>query len=244
MPMKQEWFGEWFNSPYYHILYHNRDHKEAASFIDNLCELLKIMPYHHILDLGCGKGRHAIYLNKKGCMVDGLDLSEQNIQLAKKFENKRLHFYKHDMRELFRENTYDFVLNMFTSIGYFDNPDENLKTIKAVSKGLKNGGALVIDFLNPYRVVHELVEEEIKNVKGIEFHINRRYENGYIIKDISFVDGDESFCFHEKVQAIRRTDFMDYFNKSGLEVENIFGDYNLNNYVSEKSDRMIFIVTK
>ena len=81
-PIKQfnmEWFSEWFNSPYYHILYQNRDYKEAESFIENLIHKQHFVRTQHFLDLACGKGRHAIYLNSKGFKVLGLDIAPESI---------------------------------------------------------------------------------------------------------------------------------------------------------------------
>ncbi|MCZ6900895.1 MAG: methyltransferase domain-containing protein, partial [Bacteroidetes bacterium] len=100
--IKKEWFGEWFDSPYYHILYKHRDHEEARAFIDRLNIFFQWATSDKILDLACGKGRHSIYLNKQGLDVVGLDLSAENVKAAKTHENSRLHFYVHDMREVFR----------------------------------------------------------------------------------------------------------------------------------------------
>ena len=115
----KEWFGEWFDSPYYHILYRDRDYQEAHAFIDKIVKYFDLHSTDAILDLACGKGRHSIYLNEKGYNVVGVDLSAQNITFASQYGNDRLHFYRHDMREVFRESTFDYVLNMFTSFGYF-----------------------------------------------------------------------------------------------------------------------------
>ena len=90
MSKKKEWFGEWFNSPYYHILYKDRDSSEASTFIDNICVYLGFSETDEILDLACGKGRHAIYLNKKGFEATGIGLSEENIKYASQFSNAKL----------------------------------------------------------------------------------------------------------------------------------------------------------
>src|SRR5690606_24981632 len=115
MEISREWFGEWFNSPYYHILYKHRDMNEARRLIDKLDERFQFRPGQKFLDLACGKGRHAIYMNRKGLDVIGVDLSPQNIAEAKVHENDRLHFFVHDMREIFSHATFDYVVNLFTS---------------------------------------------------------------------------------------------------------------------------------
>ncbi len=243
MPRRKEWFGEWFDSPYYHVLYGHRDYNEARYFIDNLSVHLNIRPEDQIMDLACGKGRHSIYLNEKGYNVVGLDLSEQNIEHAKQYENERLRFQVHDMRKPYAEDKFNYVLNMFTSFGYFETKQEHEDAICAVAKALKSDGKFVLDFLNPYTVINHLVEEEVKLIEGIEFHIIRDVsDNGYILKDIRFEHKCKSYHFQEKVKALRRSDFLDYFKTAGLIVKELFGDYDLNAYQAEKSERMIFVL--
>lgn len=245
MAEAKEWFDEWFDSPYYHVLYKHRDYEEARLFIDHLVQELQICKQHRILDLACGKGRHAIYLNKKGFDVVGVDLSEQNIQHAQQYENDRLHFYVHDMRHPLQTSHYDFVLNLFTSFGYFDSVEENAQAIEEVSEALRPGGRFVLDFLNPYTVIHQLKPAETKIVEGVSFDIGKTLsEEGYIIKDIRFTDKGEDYHFQERVKAIRYVEFLDYFRQAGLMVEEVYGDYNLHPYKREESDRMIFVVSK
>src|SRR5690606_8758177 len=116
---EHEWFKDWFNSPYYHLLYNHRDENEAIFFLDNLIAKLQPKPDARILDLACGRGRHAVYLRTKGFDVTGVDLSPENIRLAATTAGERLHFYVHDMRYLLLSNYFDLVLNLFTSFGYF-----------------------------------------------------------------------------------------------------------------------------
>ena len=81
--MKQEWFEQWFDTKYYHILYKNRDFEEARQFIDNLIGYLDPPKKSKILDLACGKGRFSLYLAEKGYDLTGVDLSQESIEYAK-----------------------------------------------------------------------------------------------------------------------------------------------------------------
>jgi len=244
MKKTKEWFGDWFDSPYYHVLYKHRDTKEAKSFIDHLISYFKFSKNDLIEDLACGKGRHAIYLNQKGFKVVGLDLSIQNIEYAKQFENEQLTFHVHDMRLPWEGDKFDYILNLFTSFGYFETKGENQQAITSIAHGLKKGGKLLIDFLNPYTVINNLVPEEIKRVNGIDFHIQKFIKGEFIVKEISFEDKGATYDFQERVKAIRRIKFLDYFKHANLQVIDLFGDYNLNPYIAEKSERMIFVLEK
>ncbi|HET8810526.1 MAG TPA: class I SAM-dependent methyltransferase [Flavobacteriaceae bacterium] len=236
----QSWYSSWFDTPYYHILYKDRDHNEAHDFMRNLVRFLELKKGASILDLACGKGRHSIYLNKLGFDVTGADLSGNSIAFAKQFENETLHFEKHDMCEPFGKR-FDAVFNLFTSFGYFENPEDNLRTIKAIKTDLKPNGFGVIDFMNVDFVIENLVPSETKSRKGIDFHIERWVENGFIFKQIDFQDEGENFSFTEKVKALHLKDFQTYFEEAEVELEHVFGDYDLHDFDKESSPRLILI---
>lgn len=234
------WFASWFDSPYYHILYKDRDYEEAQLFVDNITNYLNLPEDSKILDLACGKGRHSIYMNKLGYNVTGADLSPNSIEEAKKYENDTLHFEVHDMREPF-EQKFDAIVNLFTSFGYFENDADNLLTLKAIQHSLTEYGFAVIDFMNVNRVINNLVPEELKTVEGIDFHIKRYHQDGYIIKDIDFEDDGEKFHFTERVKALTLQDFQSMMDEAGIYLLDIFGDYKLRKFHKDESERLILI---
>lgn len=242
--MPKKWFQNWFNSPYYHILYKKRDDEEAELFIDNLCSFLKPHKAARMLDIACGRGRHAIYLNKKEFDVTGIDLSFSSIKFAQTFENNKLHFYVHDMRYNFYINYFDFAFNLFTSFGYFETDKEHINALKTFSKALKKDGKLVLDYMNSQKIINHLVTKEKKEVEGIDFHISRKVENGKIIKSIAFEHKNKKFDFKEEVKDFKLDDFKRLFNAAGLNITQIFGDYHLNNFDVNQSDRLIFVCEK
>ncbi|MAZ72566.1 MAG: SAM-dependent methyltransferase [Flavobacteriaceae bacterium] len=235
-----DWYASWFDTPYYHILYKDRDNAEANSFMDRLTQFLQLEENDTILDLACGKGRHAISLSQKGFQVTGVDLSPSSIAFAKQFESERLKFRVHDMCLPYPQR-FNAVFNLFTSFGYFENEDDNLRTIKAIKKELKANGHGVIDFMNSEYVIKNLVPAEVKEVEGITFHIKRYVSEGYIFKEIKFQHNDIPFSYTERVKALRLADFKEYFEKAGLKTAHCFGDYHLNEYDEATSDRLILI---
>ncbi|MFK7000479.1 class I SAM-dependent methyltransferase [Flavobacterium oreochromis] len=236
----ENWFETWFNSPYYHILYKDRNDEEAQLFMDNLTHYLNLPEEAKILDLACGKGRHSIYLNQLGYDVTGVDLAENSIIEASKSSNNKLRFKVHDMRK-HTEEKYDAVLNLFTSFGYFENENDNLKTLIAIKESLTEYGFAVIDFLNANYIINNLVPEEIKTVNEIVFHIKRYVENGHIFKEISFEDKGEKYHFIEKVRALRLEDFEKMMEEAGIYLLEIFGDYKLRKFYKNESERLIMI---
>jgi SAM-dependent methyltransferase len=239
-----KWFADWFNSPYYHILYKDRDEREAQHFIDNLITYLQIKKESKLIDIACGKGRHATYFNKLGFDVVGLDLSKNSITTAKQNENERLQFFTHDMRKTFKENSFHVVTNLFTSFGYFDNDKDEQEAVNAMSDNLKSDGILIIDFMNAKKVIAHLVESEQKQIQDITFNIRRKFEDNYIIKDISFSDKERNYNFQEKVKALTLSDFSDFISNAGLKIIDIFGNYKLENFNATSSERLILICKK
>jgi ubiquinone/menaquinone biosynthesis C-methylase UbiE len=237
------WFAHWFDSPYYHTLYKNRDEKEAQVFIDNLIEYLQIPKGSKLIDIACGKGRHAKYFNQKGMDVVGVDLSPNSINTAKKDENKSLKFSVHDMREIYKENTFNIVTNLFTSFGYFEDNKDEQKAINAMSSNLKKEGLLIIDFMNVKKVIANLVLNEQKTINCIRFDITRQVKDGYILKNIRIIDKEQQ-QFQEKVKAITLANYTEFIANAGLKIIDIFGNYKLDNFDEEISDRLILICKK
>ena len=242
--MPKKWFHNWFNSPYYHILYKKRDEEEAEHFIDNLCSYLKPPAEARMLDIACGRGRHAIYLNKKEYDVTGIDLSFGSINFAQQLENKKLHFLVHDMRYPFYINYFDFAFNLFTSFGYFDTDREHINALKSFKKSLKKDGILVLDYMNSQKIINHLVERETKEIDNVTFHISRMVENGKIVKTIDFEHKKKSYYFKEEVKDYKLADFKRLYDEAGLSIKAIFGDYELRDFNIDQSDRLIFICQK
>ncbi|QOG90448.1 methyltransferase domain-containing protein [Flavobacterium columnare] len=236
----ENWFETWFNSPYYHILYKERNDQEAQLFMDNLTHYLNLPEEAKILDLACGKGRHSIYLNQLGYDVTGVDLAENSIAEAAQFSNEKLQFKVHDMRER-TEEKYDAVFNLFTSFGYFENESDNLKTLIAIKESLTEYGFAVIDFLNVNYVINNLVPEEIKTVDGIDFYIKRDLREGHIFKQINFEYKGKKYHFTEKVRALTLQDFETMMEEAGIYLLEIFGDYKLRKFYKNESERLIMI---
>lgn len=239
-----EWFDEWFDSQYYHILYKSRDSKEAEVFISNLAKHLKLESNSKVLDLACGKGRHAVYLNKLGFEVLGLDLSENSISQACEFSNERLKFLAHDMRESFPKKSFDVVFNLFTSFGYFNDSKQDLKTLNNIKDALKPKGYFVFDFLNIQYIENNLVSNEEKLVDGIYFNLKRYFKRGSLYKNIKFNIGSQEYEYTERVDSLKYHHLLEYFKVVGMEVKGIFGDYDLNSFDINTSKRLIFITQK
>lgn len=242
--MRKEWFAEWFDSPYYHLLYKSRDENEAEIALNNLLHALALPPGCRVLDLACGKGRHSRFLAEKGFQVTGIDIAQASITYARTFEQPGLEFYQHDMRKSFRLNYFDAVMNMFTSFGYFETDADHLLALKNVAKDLRPGGLFLLDFFNANFVRKNLVHSEVKTIDNLSFTLKRWVRSGYVFKSVEFQTGGRLFHFREKVRLFDLNHFQMLFDSAGLVLRQSYGDYDLSTFDENNSKRLILIAEK
>lgn len=239
-----QWFEVWFDSPYYHLLYQQRNEREARHFLDALHGHFHFQTDHKVLDLACGKGRHARYLRSLGPEVTGIDLSVSSIAEAKQFEAPGLSFQVQDMRKPFGMECYDFMLNLFTSFGYFEAENDNVQVIKNMAQALRSQGKVVLDYLNPYFMLKHLEPFELRGCDGVIFEIRREINKGHVIKTIVVIDQGDYHRYQEKVRLLFPEDFEAYFQTAGLRLVSIYGDYNLKLFEKFSSSRLILVGEK
>ncbi|HTL09872.1 MAG TPA: class I SAM-dependent methyltransferase [Chitinophagaceae bacterium] len=246
MAASGEWFRDWFNTSYYHQLYFNRDETEAAAFIHRLLNYLKPDPDALLIDVACGRGRHAKMLAQHGYSVTGIDLSAENISVAKAFETEKLQFFQHDMRLPFWINFFDYAFNFFTSFGYFRTEREHYNAVRTIAQSLHPGGTLMMDYLNVHYAEDHLVHKSEKEIDGVNFFLTKWYDESYFYKKILVEDErlEAPLEFTEKVAKFSLGDFNDMFAFHDLQLQEVFGNYQLGSYDVKKSPRLIMIARK
>jgi SAM-dependent methyltransferase len=246
MVVPTEWFKDWFNSPYYHKLYFERNEEEAAAFIYLLLEKLKPDPGAFMLDAACGRGRHSRMLAGKGYDVTGIDLSFDSIRFAQKFETEHLHFFQHDMRLPFWINYFHYAFNFFTSFGYFRTEREHYNAVRTISQSVKTGGVFVMDYLNVHYAEDHLVHQSEKEIDGIIFLLTKWFDETHFYKKIVIEDEQlkEPLVFVEKVAKFSLGDFTDMFAFHKLQIQEVYGDYKLSEYDIKKSPRLVMCAKK
>ncbi len=241
-----DWFEEWFDSPLYEKLYSNRDEQEAQQLIAFLEQTLNLNDCSSILDLGCGRGRHSINLGKKGYRIKGIDLSQEAIHTAREKAEalglENVSFEVRDMRNPLPE-TFDAIVNLFTTFGYFKKDDENALVLDSAVKMLNDEGVFVLDYLNAQKVKQNFVPEEEGEFHGIRYQIKRYVENGAIHKDIVFAGEGLSTpkSYWERVKLYDLDWFEKEMSARGLEIESVNGDYRGGDFDPETSPRLLII---
>ncbi len=235
-----KWFEEWFNTKYYHDLYRHRDDSEAFEFVRLLKSRFAWKTEDVVLDVCCGNGRHAINLERMGMQTWGVDLSVDNIEMAKsnsKFPNR---WQVQDVRHLSLPLQFNIILNLFTSFGYFEDDAEHQHMLNHIKQHLLPGGFFIMDFFNLESVREKMVSSEVNHGELTDYHISRTIDSKWVRKEIRFEADGASLVFEEKVRALSPNQIQDMLRQVGFEIVNHLGDYQLTPFVAG-SPRSIFI---
>lgn len=150
------------------------------------------------------------------------------------------------MRLPFWGNYFDYAFNFFTSFGYFKTRREHDNAIRTIASSLKAGGTFVIDFLNVHYVEDRLVHNEVKEISGTTYTIHRWDDEIHFYKKIIVTDSalDKPIEYTERVAKFSYGDFTDMLSYQGLQIQEVFGDYQLNPYQIRDTPRLILIARK
>ena len=87
-------------------------------------------------------------------------------------------------------------------------------------------------------------QKETKEIDGVQFNILRKVEDGFIIKNIEIKHNEDRFYFQEKVKALTKEKFSEILTFAGLQIIDTFGNYKLDEFNHQTSDRLIIISKK
>jgi SAM-dependent methyltransferase len=240
------WYEEWFDRDEYELVYQQRDESEAQQVVDVIEHLAQPAPDAQILDVGCGRGRHARVLARRGYQVTGLDLSERAIEQARRrtaAEGLDVTYHVQDMRAPMGTAAYDGVVNLFTAFGYFEDDADHERALQHMTDALRPGGWLVQDFLNTPQVIQSLNPEDAQATNGVTIEQNRWVENGRINKRITLHENGDTRTFCESVRLLTLYDFKQLYERVGLELVQAVGDYDGSTYTPD-SPRLIMHARK
>ena len=155
MTRKKEWFDDdSFWRELYPLMFPEQRIADADEQVANALALTK-PPGKSVLDLCCGPGRCSIALAKKGFSVTGVDRTKYLLDKARaraRAAHIKIEWVQADMRDFVRANSFDLVLSMFTSFGYFDDRREDMTVLENMVKSLHAGGVCLIEVLGKERL--------------------------------------------------------------------------------------------
>ena len=240
------WFEDWFDQSEYELVYPHRDREEAEKLVDLIELVLHPKSSSHILDVACGRGRHARTFARRGYRVTGIDLSPEAIHEASERslgEGLDVSFEVGDMREPHCSGCADGVVNLFSSFGYFQREEDHQRAIDAMAEALVPGGWFVQDFMNAPHVVENLVEEDRSTRNDVEIHQRRWIESGRINKEITLHREGMEQTFRESVRLFTLADFEYFYERAELDLIDVYGTYSGDPH-SDETPRLILFSRK
>jgi ubiquinone/menaquinone biosynthesis C-methylase UbiE len=242
-----EWYKNWFNSEEYLKVYRHRDQKEANELVELVIKNIDVSKVKNVLDMAAGSGRHAIIFTEKGFNVTAVDLSENLLSIGKKHaenENVKIDFVHSDIRQFNPNIKYNLILNLFTSIGYFEKDEENYFILRKAYKLLEKNGYFILDYFNKNFVENNLVPSTVDEFDGSVITQNRFIEGERIIKEITIDNAGKINKYFESVRMFSKDELINMLQKLGFRIIKIFGDFMGNSFELDSSPRIIIIASK
>jgi len=233
----QDWYKNWFGNEYLTV-YAHRDEAEAKKLIDLIHNHINLPDKACILDLCCGQGRHAAVLAEAGYRVIGVDLSRTLLETAKFTQNAS--FIQADMRYLPFRTSFDLLLNLFTSFGYFATDRENLAVFVQFALVMKEKAKFVFDFFNAYHVNKNLIAHHQEQIGNLIIEQERSIIKSRVQKKISLKRNGDISVFYESVKMYYPHEIFSMLEQAGLAVYRVFGDYDGSNF-EEDAPRLLII---
>lgn len=249
--MTTEWWKNFFNNHYWKLYKNKFSDKENKTIVNFIYEVLDLSKESSVLDLCGGYGRIAVPLAKKGADVWVLDFNNDFLKLANKKaseENVDIQTCKNDMREIPYSNKFDAVINIFSSFGYFQSEEENLKVLKAANKSLKSKGLFLIEVQNR-KWIEKNHADQMWEINGTDIVLkksNLDLENKRNEVEISIIDTK-----NKKTTKTLHTTRLYTFNelkekleKSGFKIIEKYSGFKKEKLDPEKSRKMIILARK
>ncbi len=242
--MPQAWFETIFDERYPELFGPLEGNAERE-----VEEIIGLIPLHDgsvVEDLGCGRGRHAIPLARRGYAVTGVDLSEKMLGIARaraRREGVTVEWVREDMRVFRRPRAFDLCLSLFTSFGFF-NDEENQKVLENVGESLKKGGTLLLDLRNAGKGLSRLEnwDQTIDVPSGslrMSIRFNLRTKRAKAAHILTRKDGIRiSSTFDVRIYSLDELEGM--LRNAGMRVRNCFGSLSGEPF-TDQSARMVVV---
>lgn len=221
---------------------------KASEQVEQLLSLLDIDRESHVLDLACGVGRHSIELSKRGFTVTGLDATRPYLETAEeraRDEVVEVEYVHGDMREFNRPKTFDAIFNLYTSFGYFEQPEDDERVVCNCYESLTPGGVLVLSLVGKEELARDFEKRTWDERNGTFFLEEHQVtdhwswiENRWIL--VSDENVREFEVSHRLYSAVELSDLL---RQVGFGEVDIYGDFEGANY-DENAEKLVAVARK
>ena len=250
--------SDWYKNPEFWQIYKplmfDPDRLEDTVYeVERIIDLADLNPPADVLDVCCGWGRHGFEFSRRGFNVTGVDITKPYLQKGRKFAEENaieFTFIESDVREYTEPGRFDFAMNYFTSFGYFEEPDDDLKFCRNICESLKKGGRFLIDTIGKETVALNFKESEWFKRDGYLIMLEYKISDGWthIINRWRFTGDDPSAQneLHETVFSHRLYSAVEMANllgNAGFSEIQFFGALDGRPY-DHKAQRMLALAVK
>jgi SAM-dependent methyltransferase len=233
----QAWYDRFFRHEY--LVFD--DHPETELEVDFVQQALVLTPETRVLDLCCGYGRHSNPLSRH-CSVIGLDRSDVMLSRASADVSRKASFTRGDMRALpFPDETFDAVVSLFSSFGYFDDESENYRVLQGISEALAPGGRMLIETVNREFVVRHSAPQQVywpENMTLIEERSFDPVSSRTHVAVTVFEEGRETHL-HHSIRIYAFTELEMLLQSVGLQTINVWGNYKGNDFTVDSTHMIV-----
>lgn len=222
--------------------------ERAREEIHGVVSLLGIKPEAHILDLCCGVGRHSLELARRGFQVTGVDRAHFYLDRASKQAEAgglKVEFVHDDMRTFYRPDTFDAVINMFTSFGYFEDPAEDRQVVVNVYRSLKSGGVFILDTVGKEVLARIFREKDWREENGMLILQEHKISNnwGWIENRWIMLKDDKRTEFKVTHRLYSAVELSSLFTECGFRRIDAYGDLSGGAY-DHTANRLVMVAHK
>ena len=164
-------------SDYYDLLNRDKKYEAEVDYVLALAERYASTPFRHILNLGCGTGRHDLLLAGRGYRITGVDCSATMLAKARataaQDSELLISFIEGDVRELNLGTSFDMVLSLFHVMSYQTGDRDLEQTFRTANSHLHTGGLFIFDFWYGPAVLHEKPQFREKHYENNDIEVTR-----------------------------------------------------------------------
>lgn len=206
---------------YYNLLYRDKDYNAETSHVHSLINEFAERLVHTVLDIGCGTGMHAHYMNLLGYQVAGIDSSQEMISQALAKGIPQADFKVGNATSFSLDRKFDVITSLFHVLSYQTATENVTALMKNVSRHLNEKGLFIFDFWYGPAVLSEKPSFKVKRFEDDEIKVTRITEPVLKVNE-NVVDVNFELIIQNKqqnqVNTVKEVHPMRYFFKPEIEL--------------------------